>query len=324
VSTGTQIPGGPASALPRVTALPAASGTSGGRGVGAFAAALCRGALLGGIAIVLGWALTESTDVASSSTMLGVAVYVAMLGAVYGLVSSAWGDAAERLWGRALERAATGAWVGLVGGGIAGAVAFVLYDNLQSVTDDPSGLKFYLLRVLAWAIFGAGIGAAPGVAERAGRKVANGMLGGLIGGAAGGAIFHWASFEVAAERDARLLGLTAIGVGIGAATAVVELARRRAWLRVTAGGMAGKEFPLYHHETDIGSSPKAQITLIKDALAAPLHARIVDSGDRRTIRSTGGSLLVNGQAVRDRRLRNGDRIQIGATTLTYAEILADA
>jgi predicted component of type VI protein secretion system len=87
--------------------------------------------------------------------------------------------------------------------------------------------------------------------------------------------------------------------------------------------MAGKEFPILHRDTDIGSSPKAQITLIKDAGAAPLHARIVDSGDRRTIRATGGELLVNGQSVRDRRLRSGDRVQIGATTLTYAETLAD-
>jgi hypothetical protein len=316
------IPESKAPALPRVSTLPAVSGRS-RRSTGAFAAALCRGALLGGVAIVLGWALTEVTGVAQFTTMFGVAVYVAMLGAVFATVSSAWTDATERLWARALERAASGAWVGLVAGGAAGTVAFLLYDNLQSVTDDPSGVKFYLLRVLAWAIFGAGIGAAPGVAERASRKIANGVLGGAIGGAAGGAIFHWASFEVAAERDARLLGLTAIGVGIGAATAVVELARRRSWLRVTAGGMAGKEFPIYHRETDIGSSPKAQITLIKDPLAQPLHARVVDSGDRRVIRSTGGPLTINGQPVRDRRLRDGDRIQIGGTTLTYAEILTD-
>jgi hypothetical protein len=181
-----------------VTALSPAAGIPAGRGAGAFAAAVCRGALLGGAAIVLGWALTEGSGVAGNTTMLGVAVYVATLGAVYGLVTSAWSDTVERLWSRALERAATGAWVGLVAGAAAGAAAFVLYDNLQSTTDDPSGAKFYLLRILAWAVFGAGIGAAPGIAERAGRKVANGALGGTIGGAAGGAIFHWASFEVAA------------------------------------------------------------------------------------------------------------------------------
>jgi hypothetical protein len=310
-------------ALPRITAIPSA-GNAALRGPLAFADVLCRGAMLGAIAVGVGWALTEATGAGTFTTMFGIAVYVAMLGAVFGLVTSAWSDAASRLWARAMERAAIGAWVGLAGGALAGAIAFVLYDNLQAVTDDPSGFKFYSLRVLAWAIFGAGIGAAPGIAERAGRKVVNGVLGGVIGGGLGGAILHWASFEVTAESDARLLGLSAVGIAIGAATAVVELARRHASLRVVAGGMAGKEFPIYHRETDIGSSPKAQITLIKDPAALPLHARIVDAGDRRTIRSLGGPLLVNGQPVNDRRLRNGDRIQIGATTLTYAEILADS
>lgn len=305
--------------LPKVSTLPVAAGTSRRLSLD-LVAALCRGALLGGAAIALGWLLTEATGTAESSTLLGVAVYVAMLGTLYGLVTSAWSDFADRLWSRGVERAAIGAWVGLLVGAIAGGLAFVLYDNLQGVTADPSGLRFYLLRVLAWAVFGAGIGAAPGIAERAPRKIGNGVLGGVIGGALGGAILHWASFQVAAESEARLLGLVAIGVGIGAATAIVELVRRQAWLRVIAGGMAGKEFILYHEQTDIGSSPKAQITLIKDQLAAPMHARIVDGDGGRTIYAVEAPVEVNGQPVTARRLRGGDFVQIGSTTLEYAEV----
>lgn len=308
--------------LPKVRSLPATGGAR-GRSLPDYAAVALAGALLGGIASGLGWGLTEATGTARSSNLLGVAVYVAMLGAVFGLVTSAWGDITSRLWGRALERAATGAWVGLAGGAVAGTVAYLLYDGLQSVTADPSGLKFYLLRVLAWAVFGGGIGAAPGVAERAPRKIGNGVLGGVLGGAAGGAVLHWASFEVADERDARLLGIVVIGVAIGGATAVVELARRQAWLRVVAGGMAGKEFVIYHPQTDIGTSPKAQITLIKDKAASPLHARIDDAGGVRTIRAVESTVVVNGQAFQERRLRDGDVIEIGATTLEYAEVEVD-
>jgi hypothetical protein len=308
--------------LPRVTALPSAPGAS-SRSAMDFAAALCRGALLGGIAITLGWALTETIGSARSSTLFGVATYVATLGAVYGLITTAWSDLLDRLWGRALERGAVGTWVGLLAGAVSGSAAFLLYSWLQEDTADPSGLRFYLLRMLAWAIFGAGIGAAPGLAERAPRKVVNGVLGGVIGGAIGGAVQHWASFEVASGSDARLLGLVAIGVGIGAATAVVELARRQAWLRVIAGGMAGKEFILYHRETDIGSSPKAQITLVKDQYAAPLHARIVDANRVRTVHAVEAEITVNGQVTDERRLRDGDLLQIGSTTLEYAEVDVD-
>lgn len=309
--------------LPRVTTRPAAPGAS-GRSAIDFVAALCRGALLGGAAITLGWMLTEASGTARSSTLFGVAVYVAMLGAVYGLATSSWSDLLDRLWTRALVRAAVGTWVGLLGGAVSGTLAFLLYDNLQGVTADPSGARFYLLRMLAWAIFGAGIGAAPGVAERAPRKIGNGVLGGVIGGALGGAVQHWASFNVASESDARLLGLVAIGLGIGAATAVVELARRQAWLRVVAGGMAGKEFILYHRATDIGSSPKAQITLIKDSHAAPIHARIVDGDRVRSIYAVEAGITVNGQPVDSRRLHDGDLVQIGSTTLQYAEVEVDS
>jgi len=308
--------------LPKVSSLPAASGTSRRQAVEVLTA-LCRGALLGGVAIALGWLLTEVSGTARSTSLFGVVVYVAMLGAVFGLVTSAWSDLADRLWSRALERASIGTWVGLIAGALAGTIAFLLYDNLQAETADPSGLRFYLLRVLAWAVFGAGIGAAPGIAERAPSKVANGILGGVIGGALGGAVLHWASFEVAAERDARLLGLVTIGVAIGAAAAVVELARRQAWLRIVAGGLAGKEFVLYHERTDIGSSPKAQITLIKDPSAAPLHACIIDAEDARTIYAVEAGIFINGQLVGEGRLRDGDLIQVGATTLEYAEVEVD-
>jgi hypothetical protein len=308
--------------LPRVNTAPA-GGRASRRSPVDFAAAVVSGALVGGVAIALGWLLTEETGTANTSSLRAVAVYVAMLGAVYGAITAAWSDLSGQVWSRAVERAAAGAWIGLAGGALAGAAAHLLYDALQEVTADPSGLRFYLLRALAWAIFGAGIGAAPGIAERAPRKISNGVLGGVLGGALGGLVLHWASFEVAAERDARLLGLIAIGVGIGASTAVVELARRQAWLRVVSGGMAGKEFPLYHEVTEIGSSPAAQITLIKDPHVAPRHARIVEDGPARTLHSDDGAVFVNGEAAATRRLRDGDLIEIGSTTLQYAEVSVD-
>jgi hypothetical protein len=306
--------------LPSISSLPTAGSGSSRRSRLDTLDTVVTGALVGGAAIILGWLLTEATGTASANSLGGVAVYVAMLGAVYAAITAAWSDAAAQVWGRALERAATGAWVGLAAGAVSGAIAYELYDHLQQLTADPSGLRFYLLRVLAWAIFGAGIGMAPGIAERATGKVGNGILGGVIGGAVGGAVLHWSSFEVAEAGDARLLGLTAIGVSIGVATAAVELVRRQAWVRIVAGGMSGKEFILYHQSTDIGSSPKAHITLIKDPTAAPIHARIVAEGAGRRLIAVEAPVVVNGTSGSGARLRDGDVIEVGSTTLQYAEV----
>jgi hypothetical protein len=289
------------------------------RSKGDFLRGVAGGALLGEVAITLGWVITEAAGTAHATTIFGVAVYVATLGAVLGLINAAWGDLSSRVYSRAIVRAAAGAWIGLIGGAAAGSIAFLLYDNFQSSNADPSGWHFYLLRVLAWAIFGAGIGAAPGIAERASPKIRNGVLGGIIGGALGGLALHWASFEVASERDARLLGLTAIGIGIGACTAGVEVVRRKAWLRVIAGGMTGKEHVIHHQETYIGNSTRAHFMLIKDPEVAPVHAVIRDDRGARTLHALGGRIQINGSEVARQRLCSGDRIQIGGTTLSYEE-----
>lgn len=309
--------GGPR-ALPRVTGAPKSSRLRLG-GAAAVARSSLAGALLGYVAIVGGWAVTEAAGIADGRSLGPIAVYTAVLGAIYGLVVSSWADVAARIWDRAVVRAATGAAVGGLTGAMAGALSQVLFDALQKA-NDPGALRFYLLRALTWAVFGAGIGISGGIAERSMRKAVNGLFGGLLGGAVGGAIFHWVSQHVEAASQARLLSLAAIGLTIGGAIGVVEIARRQAWLRVLAGGMSGKEFILYHATTHIGSSPKCQITLIKDQSAQPFHVRIDGQGGRRVLTATDGApTTVNGDSVHTRALRSGDRIQVGATTLEYLE-----
>lgn len=277
------------------------------------------GATVGYIAIAIGWAITEALDVSDGRSLGPIALYFAILGAVYGMIVSAWSDVASRIFDRALIRAAMGAFVGATTGALAGAVSQVLFEALQQ-SDDPGALRFYLLRALAWAVFGMGIGIAGGIAERSMRKSVNGLLGGLIGGAIGGVLFQWLSLNVDSAGQARLVSLAAVGISIGAAIGIVEVARRQAWLRVVAGGMAGKEFILYHATTNIGSSPKCEITLIKDPGAAPFHARIDDQSGRRVLTPyDGAAVSVNGGTIRTRNLRSGDQIVVGATTLEYQE-----
>lgn len=310
-------------ALPKLSAGPNRSqigGDAGGRSAPEVTLGLVvGGALLGYVAIVLGWAVTEAAGVGNGRSLGPVVLYVTVLGTIYSLIVGAASDVRDRIWDRAVVRGAVAAFVGAAVGAAAGGLSYVLFDQLQQA-QDPGALRFYLLRALSWAAFGIGIGLVGGITERSGRKAVNGLLGGLVGGAIGGVVFHYVGQHVDGDAEARLIGLAAIGVCTGAAIGLVEGARRQAWIRILAGGLAGKEFILYHDLTTVGSAPKCQITLIKDPGAQPFHAQIAVEGPRRVLTALEGApVSVNGATVTSRPLRSGDQIQIGATTLLYQE-----
>ncbi len=314
-------PAGPAP-LPKVSAGPARTKIGGGerrQAAAATARLMLRGGLLGYAAILIGWGITEAAGIADARSTWPVAVYTAVLAGVYAVTVSAASDLREGIFGRAIVRGAVGLAVGVALGAAAGVVSSQLFSALQQ-TEDPTVARFYILRMLAWGAFGVGIGLVGGVAERSSRKAVNGLFGGLLGGAIGGLLFHWVGLRVDEPSSARLVGLALVGTSVGAAIGLVEGARRHAWVRVIAGGLAGKEFILYHDVTSIGSAPKCQITLIKDPKAKPFHAQIAIEGGRRMLTPLEGhEVLVNGAPVRQRALRAGDQIQIGGTTLLYQD-----
>ncbi|MGC3996282.1 MAG: RING finger protein [Anaeromyxobacter sp.] len=107
----------------------------------------------------------------------------------------------------------------------------------------------------------------------------------------------------------RAVGFTVIGLTTGLMIGVVELLARDAWLKMQAGPLAGKEFVLFKNPTTIGSSPKADIYLFKDAEVEPVHALIHVVGEGYELEDKGGAgrTVVNGRAVRRKRLEAGDR-----------------
>ena len=69
--------------------------------------------------------------------------------------------------------------------------------------------------------------------------------------------------------------------------------------QIVAGGMTGKEFVLYDGETRVGSSPKCEITLIKEPAVQPFHFTIsAEAAGRRTLTAYEGCpVTVNGAPV---------------------------
>ncbi len=256
---------------------------------------------------------------------------IGLFGAVFAAVYAAWEDARSGIWAAAARSALAGLILGAIAGAATGAAAQLIFkqlvenifeetNSLANLADTYSSADFYLARALGWAIFGAGVGISLGVAKRSSRKTLNAALGGVIGGALGGLVFHYASIHVHDEATSQLIGFGVVGLGIGVAIGLVEVARRQAWLKVVRGGMLGKEFIVYHQVTNVGSAPGCEITLIKDPQVSPFHCRIDDRGGRYSIAAYEGCRVsINGTPVTSHWLRAGDAVELGSTTLRYQE-----
>jgi two-component system cell cycle response regulator len=92
--------------------------------------------------------------------------------------------------------------------------------------------------------------------------------------------------------------------------------RDRAHLIVLAGESLGQMFRVDGSETVIGRAADAAIRLQDDGVSRR-HARIVQTGGElhiEDLRSANGT-LVNGHPIQSAVLRDGDKIQMGSTTI---------
>jgi hypothetical protein len=153
------------------------------------------------------------------------------------------------------------------------------------------------------------------------KKFAVGLAGGLIGGIAGGVLFAPVAQWTGKEVVARAVATIAIGLVAGLATGLIENVAKTGWLKVTQGFIAGKQFILYRAATSIGSDPGCHIYLFKDPSIGRRHAAIhlVPGGFDLEDLPLGSRTLVNGRPVKRVRLRSGDKIHIGGTTMIFQE-----
>lgn len=243
---------------------------------------------------------------------------------------------AEGLMCRNFSRAAICALVGLgvgFGGGLislfAAGIIFLLMNGIAaSLSKDPGApvptglglLAFIMGRGMAWAVAAIPAGLGQGLALRERKVILNGLLGGVLGGLLGGLLFDPISFALGDLQHAapsRAIGFTVIGLSVGLFVGLVERWTRTAWLLMRTGPLAGKQFILFRNPTVLGSSPKADVYLFKDAAIEPRHALIHDRGGRFEIEdcNTADGTYVNGIPVSKKILQSGDQIVLGKTVL---------
>jgi len=280
----------------------------------------------------------EPVDIAglqTRHTLVAFLIFPLMAGLI-GMLLGATDGILSRAWSRAAMTSIVSLGVGCLGGVLASFVAGLLYSVGENVVwgmrDSgalhPSGLSLFaqiMVRGLAWTVIGSCAGLGQGVAMRSKKLILNGLVGGTLGGLLGGVLFD--PIDLALEKVyltggaevSRLVGYVVIGAAIGLMIGLVEFATREAWVRLLSGPIAGKEFVLYRNPTWIGSSPKCEIYLFKDAQVSPRHACIRRTGDEYELedQATGPGTLVSGQRVQRRRLRDHDRLQVGQTAMEF-------
>jgi hypothetical protein len=254
------------------------------------------------------------------------------LGSVYGFVN--------RNWRQALYCSFVGMGVGFgatIVSNFLGSIVFGVMSQLAISLSDQNllmlenefpfkGIPFIIFmcgRGIAWAIVAMGAGLALGIALKSKKLLINGLVGGMVGGLLGGLFFDLISrfiSGVEAEGDlSRMIGITAVGLLTGLFIGFFESVSKESWLQMIKGPLTGKQFIIFKSPLIIGSSPKSDIYLFKDAAIEPKHAEIIVNGNRNTLKamSPSNDVYVNGQKIEKRVLQQGDTITIGETVLKF-------
>lgn len=240
-----------------------------------------------------------------------------------------------RLLRRALWSGFVGFLVGFIGGFFAGILAgfiYVLFNRLAireivGASYSMTGFGFVVQivgRTIAWGMAGMAMGLGQGIALRSKRLFVYGLLGGIIGGLLGGLLFDPVDIVLIGMNKpsshwSRLIGIAIIGASVGFMIGIVELLARDAWLRMTAGPLAGKEFLIFKDVMKIGASPRSDIYLFNDPMVADYHALIRAVGDQCEIENQDerNPVLLNNRMIKNARLHQGDRITIGQTSFIF-------
>lgn len=291
--------------------------------------ALTVAGLISGIAIWGTWnVLPESTDSFTANMQSSIAITL-LIALLLVLADAGLNRSLSKL-GRSLMFALPGAIVasllfGLIANWAYTSLVQMTFTSLQNSGLDPSTQSFFdefqnrnhLNRGLAWMILGLSAGVSVGVPSLAIRRILVTGAGGAVGGFIGGFLFDF--FQ--GQTEAQIVGLCVTGGAVGLSVSLLEQATKSSWLEIVKGGMAGKQFILYQNQITIGSSPAANVTLIKDPGIAAFAATIKKFGSTVSIAATDRAIpiSVDGVTAFEHKLKEGSVIVLGSTEIRFRE-----
>lgn len=261
-------------------------------------------------------------------------VFIFLLGAFIGLAAGVIHGMRQGGRTNVFISSALGFIFGAMGAGFGHTIAGLVFTVMGGAVNSPTNM---LARTFAFIPLGLLIGAAVGASQRSVRSLVSGAIGGAIAGFVTGAAFDpistmLSTFSFVAQaqnaaagtqieigapgRAAMSLGL---GLFIGLFTSIVDLATRRAWLRLVLGRNEGREWPIDAAQTLIGRDERAHVPVFADPTMPTLAAVIVRQNGQYVLQDPGSPIGVghNGVRVPQAVLSNGDTIQIGSLTFQF-------
>jgi hypothetical protein len=224
--------------------------------------------------------------------------------------------------------ASHGLVLGVLGGGLGGYAAESLDRFLAAEMGGGSGpvtleVLAALTRGLGGLILGVFVGAGEGVAAHSLARLRHGALGGAAGGFLGGslAVFVGRIANPSHGHAADALGPMLLGACLAALAVLAQGVFQRACVRVLRGWQAGRVFGVQKANTFLGCDDHADVALFRDRAVEKKHAIIQREEYNRFILVNTASperTRVNDEPVPTcRELHDGDRIQLGNTTLRF-------
>ena len=273
-------------------------------------------AIFGAIGGLLGWQLSNwlglsfSQNLYLSDLVIGAAIGFCIgfpIGSAEGLVT--------RNPIRALRSGLVGGVLGLVAGGLALPLGEFIFGVLGGGA---------IPRALGWALFGTLIGLVEGITG--GSQMWKGAAGGALGGFLGGLLLELTRPLGQELVSGKAMGLLLMGTMIGAMIALIVVLLSRAWLEVLDGKLKGTTFILDKFMVAggptavIGSSPLKAEIVIPDPDVSPQHAMMIGADTFFSLKDISlEGTIVEGRRIQKARLYDGNKIQLGNTTLAYHE-----
>jgi uncharacterized membrane protein YeaQ/YmgE (transglycosylase-associated protein family) len=297
--------------------------------------------VFGSIGGLTGWFLSASL-LFSTANKLQQAVFGAIVGAMIGVAIAAYEGISTRSLLRLFKFGSLGLILGTIAGLIALPLSQWLYSRLINTTGAQANsflnVKAMAIGMICWILFGGLIGFIEGLNK--GTQSIKGFMGGVLGGIIGGGVYELArglgQAQGASLKQQLVLAvsLSILGGAIGASIALVTVALKRAWVEVTDGKLTGRIYDVTKYvDPQLGSQKpgiigsdewRANIYLPGDHKVQPVHAKIgfANGAPYLTVFPAAqqrANTLVNGAPITNWALKDGDRLQIGATRLIYKQ-----
>ncbi len=279
--------------------------------------------VLGGCGAFIAWALLDL--VLNLKQVTDPFLLAVFNGGLVGLFTGALIAGLEKYNSTAkASRTLLGMLVGLVTGLIGGIVGLLLAELLFEKVAVP-GDWHQAMRLVGWGIFGLGVGIGPGIATWSLLKTVASSAGGCLGGILGGLGLILISSFLRFPLSSRALGFTLLGLFVGLLIALAQEAVKKATLKIAEQRIAtrpqeGRRFDIDKKRVTVGSAGNDDWVISNDPAVQPHHIEIRQESGQFVIYSKvqTSPALVNGRGVQTQPLNDGDRIQIGATTIAFS------